>query len=66
VIRQQLASEAAPRHCYYHQDRPAQFVRVEDRAKPLRARYRVPECRECADRKIKQSAERETLGVFAI
>lgn len=46
-----LASEhTGPRMCYTHQDRPALFVRITKRTKPIPQTVRAPQCEECANK----------------
>lgn len=49
-MKTMLTSEA-PRPCYVHQDRPAVFVRIEERIKPIPQTRRIRQCKECADRR---------------
>lgn len=62
TVRLQLASDARPRTCIRHPDRPATFTRVEERVKPIPSTYRIPECQECADRKRKATKEDGVLS----
>lgn len=47
-MRTSLASERTPRPCYTHKDRPATFIRIEQRTKPIPQTARIPQCDECA------------------
>lgn len=49
-MRTSLASETRPAVCYTHQDRPAVFVRIEQRTKPVPSTVRRKLCTECADK----------------
>lgn len=42
--------------CYTHSDRPATFVRIEQRSKPVIQTRRIPQCEQCASEKPKRDA----------